>query len=1192
MPIHQIDVCSGAVAFDQADVGLPGVLPLSWVRHYSTANLLRSAELGPGWSHNFDHRLCKTIEGWEYTDERGAVTQIVGDTQTGIELRRHDDGAVWLRRYTSGNPRLWLVFEPVGSGYALTELRLTETQRVVIHRDRDGRVVLVQHTRSGRALRLQHDVLGRIVAVWIQPREGDKEIGCRYVYDERGRLVEVFDRIASRVSFEYDDWNCITKERKRTGSEYTFEYDARCRCIHAHGQEGFEERWLSYDEGRRTTTARDRHGNTTVYVGNAQGQVTLEVKPDGAESRWIYDEQGRLLRTVSPLGKVIDRKYDRHGRLHEIVDPRRKRVWQISYDEQHRPWRMKLPSGMYWQYQYDPNGFVATSTGGHGHVWRYVHNEHGELVNVVDPALGVATRHYDDEGNVVQTTAANGCVRQYEYDALGRPTEFRDHDGRTTTRHYDESGHVGRVDLPTGATVTYVRDAGGRVVERAGPGGTWRASWLPCGCLTEVVRPNGARTTLCWGDEPGALLALRDGEGKEIRWEYNAVGRPIRRRHYDGTEIQVDYDLEGNPTRIEDQHRRVFECSFDLDHNLLEYRPPTGDPLRYTYDLLDRLATVQRGDLEVAFERDAYGVVVRETLRRGDVTISTLRRDRDGLGRPTRLRIGNDYETHWSWHTGFVEEIEHGRNVWAFEHDKRGRQVTRTLQGTDKMLLSSYGPEGALLAQVIADVYEVDYAYQEGQLVAMTDRHAQQLFEVDDAGALVGWSWQPRSGGTEGVSLHRELDAAGNLLREQFFVAGETHEHTNEVRSNRTEKAWNPYLDSIIFYEHDEHGRVVRRREPGRVTELQWSDESLLLAAVVDGERWEYAYDPLGRRIGKTAPDGRSWRYVWDDRRIAFIEGPEGARIDYVYDPYSASPIAFRTEGRTWDLLHRPQGACATAIDDKGRVVDLQGHLDPWGRPLGDVASKPRMGFPGQEGFLGSPGQIFDPETGLYYNLHRYYDPQAGKFISPDPIGLLGGLNEYGWVPNPTTWIDADGLYVNGGPMPWRPRNERNGRPDLTDPNNRYVEVDGKDRVVKNPGESDNGKCLAVVDGVPASALPQEHGFAEGDTPAFVSGFGDPYDTPHPGSTFDVDHGQMGNWCHSEIQALWFCVQNDISGATVWVDRPPCNACADDLDQILRDNFPGGDGRSVTVMYCDNGEWEKWNGLDEYKKKKAPPCAG
>lgn len=55
-------------------------------------------------------------------------------------------------------------------------------------------------------------------------------------------------------------------------------------------------------------------------------------------------------------------------------------------------------------------------------------------------------------------------------------------------------------------------------------------------------------------------------------------------------------------------------------------------------------------------------------------------------------------------------------------------------------------------------------------------------------------------------------------------------------------------------------------------------------------------------------------------------------------------------------------------------------------------------------------GQYEDRETGLYYNRFRYYDKDNGQYITPDPIGLLGGLNPYGYVHCPTGCVDPFGL--------------------------------------------------------------------------------------------------------------------------------------------------------------------------------------
>ena len=55
-------------------------------------------------------------------------------------------------------------------------------------------------------------------------------------------------------------------------------------------------------------------------------------------------------------------------------------------------------------------------------------------------------------------------------------------------------------------------------------------------------------------------------------------------------------------------------------------------------------------------------------------------------------------------------------------------------------------------------------------------------------------------------------------------------------------------------------------------------------------------------------------------------------------------------------------------------------------------------------------GQYQDDESGLHYNLFRYYEPEVGRFTTQDPIGLEGGLNLYQYAPNPLNWIDPLGL--------------------------------------------------------------------------------------------------------------------------------------------------------------------------------------
>jgi len=89
--------------------------------------------------------------------------------------------------------------------------------------------------------------------------------------------------------------------------------------------------------------------------------------------------------------------------------------------------------------------------------------------------------------------------------------------------------------------------------------------------------------------------------------------------------------------------------------------------------------------------------------------------------------------------------------------------------------------------------------------------------------------------------------------------------------------------------------------------------------------------------------------------------------------------------------------------DETGAVV-WRATYDPFGRATVDTASTMEVN-------VRFPGQYFDSETGLHYNYFRYYDPSTGRYITSDPIGLLGGVNIYLYVGgNPLMYVDPLGL--------------------------------------------------------------------------------------------------------------------------------------------------------------------------------------
>ncbi|HAV1239623.1 TPA: Rhs-family protein [Salmonella enterica] len=96
-------------------------------------------------------------------------------------------------------------------------------------------------------------------------------------------------------------------------------------------------------------------------------------------------------------------------------------------------------------------------------------------------------------------------------------------------------------------------------------------------------------------------------------------------------------------------------------------------------------------------------------------------------------------------------------------------------------------------------------------------------------------------------------------------------------------------------------------------------------------------------------------------------------------------------------------GAPEEMTDCDGEIVWETGY-QVWGNTIQE------KDHGGVEQNLRYQGQYLDRETGLHYNIHRYFDPDVGRFTTTDPISLAGGLNLYQYAPNPLGWIDPLGL--------------------------------------------------------------------------------------------------------------------------------------------------------------------------------------
>ncbi|ECA8972393.1 hypothetical protein ETB55_19035 [Salmonella enterica subsp. enterica serovar Omuna] len=200
---------------------------------------------------------------------------------------------------------------------------------------------------------------------------------------------------------------------------------------------------------------------------------------------------------------------------------------------------------------------------------------------------------------------------------------------------------------------------------------------------------------------------------------------------------------------------------------------------------------------------------------------------------------------------------------------------------------------------------------------------------------------------------------------------------------------------------------------------MEWNAQGQLTRVISSNTETRYQYDALGRRISKatygrhtTGREQSRSTFVWEGFRLLQETTWQGKRT-YLYDaeqPYTpVAGVTGRGEFRKIWYYHTDLTGTVQEVTAADGTLVWAGYQAGFGENRGDISNSGAY----FEQPLRMPGQYFDEETGLHYNLFRYYAPECGRFISQDPISIRGGLNLYRYAPNPLRWIDPLGLAGN-----------------------------------------------------------------------------------------------------------------------------------------------------------------------------------
>ncbi len=294
---------------------------------------------------------------------------------------------------------------------------------------------------------------------------------------------------------------------------------------------------------------------------------------------------------------------------------------------------------------------------------------------------------------------------------------------------------------------------------------------------------------------------------------------------------------------------------------------------------------------------------------------------------------------------------------------------------------------------------------------------------LDPADNLIGrLDQQPR--GDQRQLLH--YDATGRIMASQDSIQGQSETFAYDAAANLLDGP--PASTGLVVhnklltyqdkrYRYDAFGRMIEKRSgSNKVQRFTYDAEHQLIEVRTEhGGRTrivKMTYDPLGRRIGKSEHDDHGFplgetRFTWDGMRL-LQEHRHSQTSLYVYADDGYDPLA-RVDGsgalQKIRYYHNDLNGLPEQLTETDGHTVWQARYRVWGNTVEEI----REPYYLEEQNLRFQGQYLDRETGLHYNTFRFYDPDIGRFTTPDPIGLDGGLNTYTYGPNPIGWVDPWG---------------------------------------------------------------------------------------------------------------------------------------------------------------------------------------
>jgi len=614
---------------------------------------------------------------------------------------------------------------------------------------------------------------------------------------------------------------------------------------------------------------------------------------------------------------------------------------------------------------------------------------------------------YDSANRLTGIADPEGNITRYEYATAGCPTcggsadtpaKITDPLGKVTQNGFDKAGRVVGITDPLSNLTQIVRDAAGRASSTTDANGnTTSRAYDGLGRVVGQTDANGGETDFGY-DGYGNLSSLSDPNGNRTGFEYDLAGRKTRETRPMGQATAYTYYPNGLLSTVKDAKGPLTSYAYDAGSRLTGVTYVDGKKDIFGYDAAGNLTSYAKDGVSGTIVYDELNRKTSETVNFG-VFSKRFSYSYDARGNKQSFTApdGTVYTYGYNKDDQPTSITFDGRQVsFAYE----GGRLSRTT--FPKGLVTSYGYNdaswlsGITTTGAIGTVEDNQYGFDKvGNITSKTANQGSHSYGYDP-------TYQVTSATHPALpSESFSYDQTGNRIASTGGGQSATYAHdaNNEMAS----------AGSATFG-YDANGNLVTKTDgDGTTTFVYNSADRLEKVLLPDGSSATYTYDPFGRRVKKDVAGEVTYYLYSDEGLIGEYDASGSLEKGYGWKPngiWGTDPV-FMTEGGSYyfyrnDHLGTPQ----KLIDENGNVV-WSAEYTAFGEAIVDPAST-------VENNLRFPGQYFDEETNLHYNLSRYYDPETGRYTQIDPIGFAAGdINLYRYTANnPVLYKDPQGRFV------------------------------------------------------------------------------------------------------------------------------------------------------------------------------------